>query len=54
MYKNIFVGSLVQKKSLEFAFEINWPLVIELFQPESEKRILKLSHWNVFLKIVGH
>ena len=25
-YKNIFVGFLVQMKSLEFAFEINWPL----------------------------
>ena len=25
-YKNIFVGILVQMKSLEFAFEINWPL----------------------------
>ena len=25
-YKNIFVGSLVQMKSLEFAFEINRPL----------------------------
>ena len=25
-YKNIFVGFLVQIKSLEFAFEINWPL----------------------------
>ena len=26
-YKNIFVGFLVQMKSLEFAFEINWPLL---------------------------
>ena len=25
-YKNILVGFLVQRKSLEFAFEINWPL----------------------------
>ena len=25
-YKNIFIGFLVQMKSLEFAFEINWPL----------------------------
>ena len=25
-YKNIFVGFLVHRKSLEFAFEINWPL----------------------------
>ena len=27
-YKNIFVGFLVQMKSLEFAFEINRPLEI--------------------------
>ena len=26
-YKNIFVGFLVQMKTLKFAFEINWPLV---------------------------
>ena len=25
-YKNIFVGFLVQMKTLKFAFEINWPL----------------------------
>ena len=28
-YKNIFVRFLVQMKTLKFAFEINWPLVIE-------------------------
>ena len=27
-YKNIFVGFLVQTKTLKFAFEINWPLGI--------------------------
>ena len=26
-YKNIFVGFLVQMKTLKFAFEINWPLL---------------------------
>ena len=25
-YKNIFVHFLVQMKTVEFAFEINWPL----------------------------
>ena len=28
-YKNIFLRFLVQMKTLKFAFEINWPLVIE-------------------------
>ena len=27
-YKNIFVGCLVQMKTLKFAFEINWPLAL--------------------------
>ena len=27
-YKNIFIGFLVQMKSLKFAFKINWPLVV--------------------------
>ena len=30
-YKNIFVGFLVQIKTLKFAFEINRPLICELF-----------------------
>ena len=29
-YKNIFVGFLVQMKTLKFGFEINWPLVLLL------------------------
>ena len=34
-YKNIFIGFLVQMKSLEFAFEINLPLVKQKFQTKS-------------------
>ena len=29
-YKNIFVGFLVQMKTLKFAFEINWPLALDI------------------------
>ena len=35
-YKNIFVGFLVQMKTLRFAFEINWPLAF----------ISKLIFWS--------
>ena len=33
-YKNIFVVFLVQMKSLEFALEINWPLVRLVVSPD--------------------
>ena len=36
MYKNIFIGFLVQMKTLKFAFKINWPLAF----------ISKLIFWS--------
>ena len=49
-HKNIFVGFLDQMKSLEFAFEINWPLVDDKYNVYySNMSLIKFDETNATL-----
>ena len=52
-YKNIFVGFLVQMKTLKFAFEINWPLESSSAE-KAESILLAKGEENPSESIVNH
>ena len=54
-YKNIFVLFLVQMKTVEFAFDINWPLVVAAHRRDlySFRVLLGLQAWIARLLCLG-